>query len=78
MTGDTIKRRSPIEQAIAEKKDRRARYVRLMREQGYHQTTIWVRRDKLEAAKTAVHILNDPDSQLHAELFFLLGKGMGK
>ena len=54
-----IERRSPIEQAIAEKKDRRARYEASMRRQGFRKTSMWVKSDCVEDIRTVVRIHND-------------------
>ena len=52
-------KRSPLEQAIAEKTDRRVRYERSMREQGFRKTSLWIKEDCIDDVRTAVRILND-------------------
>ncbi|MDE8651897.1 hypothetical protein [Novosphingobium album (ex Liu et al. 2023)] len=54
-----IRKRTPLEQAIAEKTDRNARYEVRMRQKGFKRTTIWVREDRLDEVKAFVHRLNE-------------------
>ena len=56
-SGD-IRKRTPLEQAIAVKTDRRARYEASMREKGYKRTTIWVREDGLPEVHAFVRRIN--------------------
>ena len=58
-----IRRRSPLEQAIAESADRRVRYESKMREEGFKRTTIWVRADYLGALQTLVKVINGTDGK---------------
>lgn len=58
-SGEGIRKRTPLEEAIACQKDRRARYDAKMRKAGFKRTTIWVREDQLEAVKSFVAKVND-------------------
>lgn len=60
-SGSTIRKRTPLEQAIAEQTNPRARYDRRMADAGYHRTTIWVRKDRLDEVKAFIKKVNaDP------------------
>lgn len=71
-SGEDIKRRTPEEQAIAEQTDRRPRYERRMREQGFHKTSFWVRADCVEEVKALVKILNASGGLYRKDLVKLL------
>lgn len=61
----SIRKRTPLEQAIAEQTDKRARYDARLRQQGFKRTTIWVREDRLDQLKELVKSLNEsaPEGQ---------------
>ena len=54
-----IRKRTPLEQAIAEEKDPRVRWDAKMRAKGFRRTTIMVHESKLEAVKVYVAQLNE-------------------
>lgn len=62
-SGGNIKKRTPLEQAIAEKTDRRARYDAKMSREGFKKTTFWVRSDRVEEVKAFIHKMNEAVSQ---------------
>lgn len=77
-SGTGIRKRSPLEQAIAERTDRRVRYDASMREQGFTRTTIWVREDCLAGVRELVRVLNDAEGDrvaLVRDLIVQLGRG---
>ena len=53
-----IRKRTPLEQAIAEEKDPRVRWDKKMREKGFRRTTIMVHESKLAQVKAYVAQLN--------------------
>ena len=61
-TENEIRKRTPLEQAIAEKKDRRVRYDARMREKGYKRTSFWIPEDRIAEVKEFIEGLN-PDPQ---------------
>lgn len=63
--------RSPLEQAIAEKKDRRARYERSMREQGFKKCTLWIKAEAVEPVRFLVRCVNDANGAKLADLHAL-------
>lgn len=56
--GSDIQKRTPLEQAIAEKKDRRVRYEQRKKRQGFHKTNVWVKVEKLDEFRAFVEKLN--------------------
>lgn len=54
-----IRKLSPLEQAIAEKKDRRRRYDRRMQESGFKRLNVWVREDRLPEVRQFIQQMND-------------------
>ncbi len=58
-SSDQIRKRTPLEQAIAEKTDRRRRYDAKMERQGFKRTTIYVRADRLEEVKAFIQRVNE-------------------
>lgn len=61
-TGD-IRKRTPLEQAIAEQTNPRARYDAKMIRDGFKRTTIWVRAEVLDEVKEFVRQKNEAASQ---------------
>lgn len=59
VTAADIRKRTPLEQAIAERTDKRARYLAKKRREGFTQTTLLVRTECLEQVKAYVRQLND-------------------
>lgn len=55
---DDIRKRTPLEQAIAEQTDRRARYQAKKAREGFKQTTLLVRVEALEEVKAFVKSVN--------------------
>lgn len=66
--------RSPIEQAIAEQKDRRAKYERSMREQGFERKTLWAKSDDWPQVRHIVRCLNATNGGFRADILALLEK----
>lgn len=54
-----IRKLTPLEQAIAEKTDRRRRFDAEKARQGFKRTTIFVRADKLEEVKAFIRQVNN-------------------
>ena len=68
-TGDHLNvKRSPLEQAIAEKTDRRARYEAAQRKAGMVKTSMWVFGECLDDVKALVRILNNDTGPARANL----------
>ena len=59
-SGD-IKKRTPLEQAIAEKTNRRVRYEAKLRKEGFKKTTVYVRAERWDEVKAFIDKVNsDP------------------
>ncbi len=67
-TGDDIQRRSPLEQAIAERKDRRVRWDRRKIEEGLARGTIWTVRESLDDVKAIAKLTIDGGADFQNEL----------
>lgn len=63
LSGDGVKRRSPLEQAIAEKTDRRARHEAKLRRQGMKKTSVWVREGSAAELLLLVKAVNQSDDE---------------
>jgi hypothetical protein len=72
MTGEEIQKRSPLEQAIAEKKDRRVRYERSMRDRGFLKTNLWIISHAVDDVKAAIRTLNEGNTEFAGKLRDLL------
>lgn len=57
-----IRKRTPLEQAIAEQTDRRARHEAKKLREGYTKTSFWVRTDRLDEVKSFVRSINEQAS----------------
>jgi hypothetical protein len=68
-----IRKRTPLEQAIAVQSDRRARYEAKMRARGFRRTTVWLRVEDLDAFQEVVRIKNGGEGDLAAACARLLG-----
>lgn len=53
-----IRKLSPLEQAIAERSDRRRRYDARMRDAGFKKTTVYVRAERLAEVKAFIEQVN--------------------
>lgn len=62
-SGGNIKKRTPLEQAIAEKTDRRAKYEAKRKRDGLIKTTVWVRSDRVEEVKAFIRSVNEANPQ---------------
>jgi hypothetical protein len=58
-SGSDIRKRTPLEQAIAEQTDRRARYEAKRQRDGFKRTTVYVREDQLEVVKAFIRKANE-------------------
>lgn len=61
---DSVQKRSPLEQAIAEKTDRRVRYEAEKRRMGFKKTTIWVREEVLPDVQSLVKAINETEGDV--------------
>lgn len=62
-SGGKIRKRTPLEQAIAEKTDRRARYAAKRRSEGFKHTNFWVREDCLPEVRAFIQMVNERGPQ---------------
>jgi len=58
-----IRKRTPLEQAIAEQTNPRARFDAKMEQRGFKRTTIWVHRDGLDKVKAFIREVNAQASE---------------
>ncbi len=56
--GPMPQKRTPLEEAIAQQTDKRARYDARQREKGFVKTSLWVRKEYLLDLKVYVALLN--------------------
>lgn len=61
--GDDVRKRSPLEQAIAEKKDRRARYEAKLRRNGLKTSTLATREEYWPVIRAFAADLNEGDKE---------------
>lgn len=62
LSGEGINKRTPLEQAIAEKTDRNARYEAKKRKQGLKRSTFWCREDLCLGVLGIAQALSKPDN----------------
>lgn len=75
----SIRKRTPLEQAIAEKTDRRIRYESSMKDKGLKKTTMWSREDTLSAIQTLNRLMAGEKGDEIASRFreFVAQQGVG-
>lgn len=67
-----MKKRTPIEQAIAESSDRRAKYEAKMRADGFAKTSLWVPIDCLSDIRLLCKLLGATNGQYRRGLSLLV------
>jgi hypothetical protein len=74
----TSRGKLPLERAIAEKTDRRAKYEKAQRDAGFCKTSMWVPCDCLDDIRLLVKILGATNGDGRAALKELCNRNFGK
>ena len=74
-TGGTMKKRTPLEEAIATRTDKRARYEAKMRAEGFKKTVLWLPVDCEGDIRQLVKLLGATNGELRRRLAVLVGGG---